>query len=45
MMTVAINVYQRNFPGGPVVSNPPFNAGNVGSIPGRGSRISHALGN
>ena len=43
-MTVAINVNQRDFPGGPVTKNPPFSAGNVGSIPGWGSRISHALG-
>ena len=27
-------VYYRNFPGGPVVRNPPCNAGDMGSIPG-----------
>ena len=33
----------RNFfPGGPVVKNPPSNAGDVGSIPGPGSKIPHA---
>ena len=27
----------RDFPGGPVVKNPPFNAGGTGSIPGQGT--------
>ena len=31
-------------PGGPVVRNPPSNAGDVGSIPGQGARIPHATG-
>ena len=30
------------FPGGSVIKSPPFNAGDVGSIPGRGTKISHA---
>ena len=30
--------------GGPVVMNPPANAGDVGSIPGRGTKIPHASG-
>ena len=34
----------RDFPGGPVVKNPPSNAGDVGSIPGRGTKIPHATG-
>ena len=34
----------RDFPGGPVVKNPPFNAGDVGSIPGQGTKIPHAAG-
>ena len=34
----------RVFPGGPVVKNPPSNAGDVGSIPGQGTKISHAAG-
>ena len=29
----------RDFPGGPVVKNPPCNAGEVGSIPGQGTKI------
>ena len=31
-------------PGGPVVKNPPSNAGDAGSIPGRGTKIPHAAG-
>ena len=34
----------RNFPGGPVVKNPPSNAGDAGSIPGQGTKIPHAVG-
>ena len=33
-----------NFPGGLVVKNPPSNAGDMGSIPGQGTRIPHAAG-
>ena len=33
-----------DFPGGPVVKNPPSNAGDVGSIPCRGTKIPHAMG-
>ena len=33
----------RDFPGGPVVKTSPSNAGCVGSIPGRGAKIPHAL--
>ena len=32
------------FPGGPVVKNPPPNAGDTGSIPGQGTKILHATG-
>ena len=31
-----------DFPGGPVVENPPFNAGKISSIPGRRTKIPHA---
>ena len=31
-----------DFPGGPVVKNPLSNAGDAGSIPGRGTKIPHA---
>ena len=33
----------RDFPGGPGVKNPPSNAGDAGSIPGRGTKIPHAV--
>ena len=32
----------KDFPDSPMVKIPPFNAGGVGSIPGRGAIISHA---
>ena len=35
---------QRDFPGGPVVKNPPTNAGDAGSIPGQGTKIPRAAG-
>ena len=34
----------RDFPGGPVVKNLPSNAGDTGSIPGRGAKIPRAAG-
>ena len=33
-----------DFPGGPVVKNPPCKAGDMGSIPGWGTKIAHATG-
>ena len=33
-----------DFPGGTVVKNPSFNAGDTGSIPGQGTKIPHAVG-
>ena len=30
------------FPGGPVVKNPPCNAGDTGLSPGRGTKVPHA---
>ena len=33
-----------DFPGGPVVQNPPYNAGDAGLIPGQGTKIPHAAG-
>ena len=33
-----------DLPGGPVIKNPPSNAGDTGSIPGRGTKIPHAAG-
>ena len=32
----------RDYPGGPVVKNPPCNAGDLGSIRGWGTKIPHA---
>ena len=32
------------FPGGPVVKNLPSNSGDVGSIPGQGTKIPHTTG-
>ena len=32
-----------DFPGGPVVKNPPANTGDMGSIPGQGTRVPHAV--
>ena len=34
----------RDFPGGPVVKNPPSNSGDMDSIPGQGTKIPHARG-
>ena len=34
----------QDFPGGPVVKNPPSNAVEMGSILGRGTKIPHAVG-
>ena len=34
----------EDFPGGPVVKDPPSDAGNAGSIPGRGTKIPYAVG-
>ena len=34
----------RDFPGGPVVKNPPSNEGYMGSILGWGTKIPHATG-
>ena len=33
-----------DFPGGPVVKNLPYNAGESGLIPGQGTKIPHAVG-
>ena len=37
------NKPQGDFPGSPVVKTSPSNAGGVGSIPGQGAKIPHAL--
>ena len=38
-----INHKTGEFPGGPVVKNPPCNAGDSGSIPGQGTKVSLAV--
>ena len=35
--------HSGNFPGGPVVKNPPSNEGGMGSILGLGTKVPHAL--
>ena len=35
---------KRDFPSGPVVKTPVCNTGDTGSIPGLGTKISHAMG-
>ena len=37
-------IKDRDFPGGPVVMNPPSKARDMDSIPGRGTKILHAMG-
>ena len=39
-----LKIKSWDFPSGPVVKNPPCNAGDMGSIPGGGTRIPHAMG-
>ena len=34
---------RQDFPGGPLVKNPPSNAGDVGSIPGQETKIQHGM--
>ena len=33
----------EDFPGGPMVKSPPCSAGNVGLVPGCGTKILHAV--
>ena len=37
-------VFPRGFPGGPVIKNPPSNAGDTGSIPGQRTNIPYVMG-
>ena len=41
--SINLNLYLRDFPGGPVVKTSPANAGSASSIPGRGAKIPDAL--
>ena len=42
ILTTDFKIYMRNFPGGPVVKNPPCNAEDGGLILGRGTKMPHA---
>ena len=44
LKTWRLNNILRDFPGGPVVKNLPYNAGDLGSIPGQRTKIPHATG-
>ena len=39
-----LKIKKGDFPGGPLVKNLPYNAGDVGLIPGQGTEIPHAVG-
>ena len=39
-----MNIRLRDFPEGPVVKNPPSDAGDGGSIPDGGTKVPHAVG-
>ena len=42
-MKVLKMVWGQDFPGGPVVKNLPWNAGDQVQFPGKGTKISHAM--
>ena len=41
-MRCPLKLHYRDFPRGPLVKNPPGNAGDLSSVPGLGTRIPHA---
>ena len=43
IIVLTIRVLGRDFPGSPVVKTSPFNAGDIGSIPGWGTKSLHAF--
>ena len=43
-MNVIKSYNNRDFPGGPVLKNPPANSGDAGLIPGQATKILHAMG-
>ena len=47
-MSLQMSILRMNnfwdFPGRPVVKNPPCNAGDSGLIPGQGTKVTHATG-
>ena len=44
MIRIAFKSSSGNFPSGPVVKNSPCDAGDSCSIPGRGTKMLHAVG-
>ena len=44
VLNVTLKWLMRDFPDGSVVKNPPSNAKDLGSIPGWGTKIPHAVG-
>ena len=42
--TTTVKILLRDFPGGAVVKNLPYNAGDVGLIPDKGTKVPHAAG-
>ena len=42
--TLCLKSIGQNFSGGPMVKNPPSNAGGIGLIPGQGTKIPHSTG-
>ena len=44
MLPQTDKMYYRDFPSGPLVKDLPSSAGDMGSIPGRGTKIPHAAG-
>ena len=44
MLAKCIKKQNRDFPGGPVVKNLPSNEGDMGLIPGQGTKIPNAAG-
>ena len=43
VVLLIVKFISQELPSGPGVKNPPFNAEDVGLIPGRGTKISHAI--
>ena len=44
IVLIGVKDQSRDFSGGPVAKNLPYNAGDECSIPGQGTKIPHAVG-
>ena len=44
MKSLDFETYIKDLPGGPVVKNPPSNAGDLSLIPGQGTKIPPVMG-